>query len=108
MQIELTGYWTWEQAQAVRARVIPASGLSPRSRIAQAAGVAWGEADITAIKRLSDSGFEVTVTGGLALEHLPPFKGIRSMSLSRARIRDAESSVEAARQFKRSIAQPWG
>lgn len=39
-----------------------------RSRDAQAAGVAWGEADITAIKRLSDMGFKVTVTGGLALE----------------------------------------
>ncbi len=50
-----------------------------RSRDAQAAGVAWGEADITAIKRLSDMGFKVTVTGGLALEDLPLFKAAISI-----------------------------
>lgn len=67
MQIELTGYWTWEQAQQWRDAGIQ-QVVYHRSRDAQAAGVAWGEADITAIKRLSDMGFKVTVTGGLALE----------------------------------------
>lgn len=75
MQIELTGYWTWEQAQQWRDAGI-GQVVYHRSRDAQAAGVAWGEADITAIKRLSDMGFKVTVTGGLALEDLPLFKGI--------------------------------
>ncbi|ENR7487133.1 3-keto-L-gulonate-6-phosphate decarboxylase UlaD [Salmonella enterica] len=85
VQIELTGYWTWEQAQQ------------------------WREADITAIKRLSDMGFKVTVTGGLALEDLPLFKGIPiHVFIAGRSIRDAESPVEAARQFKRSIAQLWG
>ena len=73
MQIELTGYWTWEQAQQWRDAGI-GQVVYHRSRDAQAAGVAWGEADITAIKRLSDMGFKVTVTGGLALEDLPLFK----------------------------------
>ncbi|EOM1617181.1 3-keto-L-gulonate-6-phosphate decarboxylase UlaD [Escherichia coli] len=95
VQIELTGYWTWEQAQ--------------QWRDAQAAGVAWGEADITAIKRLSDMGFKVTVTGGLALEDLPLFKGIPiHVFIAGRSIRDAASPVEAARQFKRSIAELWG
>ncbi|EHW5435260.1 3-keto-L-gulonate-6-phosphate decarboxylase UlaD, partial [Escherichia coli] len=75
VQIELTGYWTWEQAQQWRDAGIQ-QVVYHRSRDAQAAGVAWGEADITAIKRLSDMGFKVTVTGGLALEDLPLFKGI--------------------------------
>ncbi|SVX59911.1 3-keto-L-gulonate-6-phosphate decarboxylase UlaD [Klebsiella pneumoniae] len=75
VQIELTGYWTWEQAQQWRDAGI-GQVVYHRSRDAQAAGVAWGEADITAIKRLSDMGFKVTVTGGLALEDLPLFKGI--------------------------------
>lgn len=80
-----------------------------RSRDAQAAGVAWGEADITAIKRLSDMGFKVTVTGGLALEDLPLFKGIPiHVFIAGRSIRDAASPVEAARQFKRSIAELWG
>ena len=80
-----------------------------RSRDAQAAGVAWSEADISAIKRLSDMGFKVTVTGGLALEDLPLFAGIPVHFFIAGRsIRDAASPVEAARQFKRSIAQLWG
>lgn len=54
VQIELTGYWTWEQAQQWRDAGIQ-QVVYHRSRDAQAAGVAWGEADITAIKRLSDN-----------------------------------------------------
>jgi 3-dehydro-L-gulonate-6-phosphate decarboxylase len=68
---------------------------------------AWREADISAIKRLSDMGFKVTVTGGLALEDLPLFRD-SDPRLYRRSIRDAASPVEAARQFKRSIAQLWG
>lgn len=47
VQIELTGYWTWEQAQQWRDAGIQ-QVVYHRSRDAQAAGVAWGEADITA------------------------------------------------------------
>ncbi|STK56918.1 3-keto-L-gulonate-6-phosphate decarboxylase [Escherichia coli] len=107
VQIELTGYWTWEQAQQWRDAGIQ-QVVYHRSRDAQAAGVAWGEADITAIKRLSDMGFKVTVTGGLALEDLPLFKGIPiHVFIAGRSIRDAASPVEAARQFKRSIAELW-
>lgn len=108
VQIELTGYWTWEQAQEWRDAGI-GQVVYHRSRDAQAAGVAWGEADISAIKRLSDMGFKVTVTGGLALEDLPLFQGIPiHVFIAGRSIRDAASPVEAARQFKRSIAQLWG
>ena len=71
--------------------------------------VAWGDADISAIKRLAEMGFKVTVTGGLALEDLPLFKGIPiHVFIAGRSIRDAASPVEAARQFKRSIAELWG
>jgi 3-dehydro-L-gulonate-6-phosphate decarboxylase len=81
-----------------------------RSRDAQApGGVAWGEADISAIKRLADMGFKVTVTGGLALEDLPLFKGIPiHVFIAGRSIRDARPGGSRARQFKRSIAQLWG
>ncbi|VFS62310.1 3-keto-L-gulonate-6-phosphate decarboxylase ulaD [Raoultella planticola] len=49
VQIELTGYWTWEQAQEWREAGVQ-QVVYHRSRDAQAAGVAWGEADISAIK----------------------------------------------------------
>ena len=102
VQLELTGFWTWEQAQEWRDAGIQ-QVVYHRSRDAQAAGVAWGEADISAIKRLADMGFKVTVTGGLALEDLPLFKGIPiHVFIAGRSIRDAASPVEAARQFKRS------
>lgn len=45
----------------------------------------------------------------LALEDLPLFKGIPiHVFIAGRSIRDAASPVEAARQFKRSIAELWG
>ena len=80
-----------------------------RSRDAQAAGIAWSESDISAIKRLAEMGFKVTVTGGLALDDLPLFQGIPiHVFIAGRSIRDAASPVEAAREFKRRIAQLWG
>ena len=61
------------------------------------------------IALLAEMGFKVTVTGGLALEDLPLFKGIPiHVFIAGRSIRDAADPVEAARQFKRSIAQLWG
>ncbi len=108
VQIELTGFWTWEQAEAWRAAGIE-QVVYHRSRDAQAAGVAWSDADISAIKRLADMQFKVTVTGGLAIEDLPLFKGIPiHVFIAGRSIRDVDSPVAAARQFKHAIAQLWG
>ncbi|WP_127957584.1 3-keto-L-gulonate-6-phosphate decarboxylase UlaD [Serratia microhaemolytica] len=108
VQIELTGFWTWEQAQQWRDAGIT-QVVYHRSRDAQAAGVAWSEQDISAIKRLSEMGFKVTVTGGLALEDLPLFKEIPiHVFIAGRSIRDAADPVAAAREFKRTIAQLWG
>ncbi|SMB53775.1 3-keto-L-gulonate 6-phosphate decarboxylase [Serratia proteamaculans] len=108
VQIELTGFWTWEQAQEWRDAGI-GQVVYHRSRDAQAAGVAWSEADIGAIRRLSDMGFRVAVTGGLALDDLPLFKGIPiHVFIAGRSIREAASPVAAAREFKRTIAQLWG
>ncbi|HCV64299.1 MAG TPA: 3-keto-L-gulonate-6-phosphate decarboxylase [Serratia sp.] len=108
VQIELTGFWTWEQAQEWRDAGI-GQVVYHRSRDAQAAGVAWSEADIGAIRRLSDMGFRVTVAGGLALDDLPLFKGIPiHVFIAGRSIREAASPVAAAREFKRTIAQLWG
>ena len=107
VQIELTGFWTWEQAQAWREAGIQ-QVVYHRSRDAQAAGVAWSEADISAIKRLSDMGFKVTVTGGAGAGRPAVCRSLFTSLLPDAASGDAASSVEAARQFKRSIAQLWG
>ncbi|WJV62885.1 3-keto-L-gulonate-6-phosphate decarboxylase UlaD [Pectobacteriaceae bacterium C52] len=108
VQIELTGFWTWEQAQAWRSAGIQ-QVVYHRSRDAQAAGIAWSDTDITAIRRLADMGFKVTVTGGLALADLPLFRSIPiHVFIAGRSIRDAADPVQAAREFKRSIAQLWG
>lgn len=108
VQIELTGFWTWEQAKAWRAAGI-GQVVYHRSRDAQAAGAAWSDTDIAAIKRLSEMGFNVTVTGGLALEDLPLFRGIPvHVFIAGRSIRDAAYPVAAARQFRRTIQQLWG
>lgn len=108
VQIELTGFWTWEQAAAWRDAGIR-QVVYHRSRDAQAAGAAWSDADINAVRRLADMGFNVTVTGGLALEDLPLFQGIPvHVFIAGRSIRDAADPVAAARQFKRSIQQLWG
>lgn len=108
VQIELTGFWTWEQAAAWRDAGIQ-QVVYHRSRDAQAAGVTWGDTDIGAIKRLTEMGFKVTVTGGLSLEDLPLFRGIPiHVFIAGRSIRDAAVPVEAARAFKRKIAELWG
>lgn len=105
VQIELTGYWTWEQAQEWCEAGIE-QVVYHRSRDTQAAGVAWSEVDITAIKHLSDMGFKVTVTGGLAQEDLPLFKGIPiHVFIAGRSIRDAKDPIDAARQFKNPSAR---
>lgn len=108
VQIELTGYWTWEQAEAWREAGIE-QVVYHRSRDAQAAGVAWGESDINTVRRLADMGFKVTVTGGLAMEDLHLFRGIPiHVFIAGRSIRDAECPATAAAQFKQTIAELWG
>lgn len=108
VQIELTGFWTWEQALEWRQTGVQ-QVVYHRSRDAQAAGVAWSDEDIAAIRRLADMGFKVTVTGGLALSDLPLFQGIPiHVFIAGRSIRDAADPVAAAREFKRAIAQLWG
>ncbi|WP_269935994.1 3-keto-L-gulonate-6-phosphate decarboxylase UlaD [Serratia liquefaciens] len=108
VQIELTGFWTWEQAVEWRQAGVQ-QVVYHRSRDAQAAGVAWSDEDIAAIRRLADMGFKVTITGGLALGDLPLFQGIPiHVFIAGRSIRDAADPVAAAREFKRAIAQLWG
>lgn len=107
IQIELTGHWTWEQAEGWR-KVGVEQVVYHRSRDAQAAGVNWGEEDLNKIKRLCDMGFKVTVTGGLKVEDLHLFKGLPIYVFIAGRsIRDAENPLEAAKSFKREFEKYW-
>ncbi|WP_018606763.1 3-keto-L-gulonate-6-phosphate decarboxylase UlaD [Uliginosibacterium gangwonense] len=108
VQIELTGSWTWEEADAWRKAGVK-QVVYHRGRDAQAAGQSWSEDDLAKIRRLADMGFELSITGGLVIEDLPLFKGIPvKVFIAGRSIRDAQDPAGAARAFKARIAELWG
>lgn len=107
IQIELTGYWSFEQAEEWKTIGV-SQVVYHRSRDAQAAGVNWGEEDLSKIKQLCDMGFKVTVTGGISVEDIKLFKDLPIFVFIAGRsIRDAENPLEAAKQFKTEFAKYW-
>jgi 3-dehydro-L-gulonate-6-phosphate decarboxylase len=108
VQIELTGSWSWEEAQAWADAGVK-QVVYHRGRDAQAAGQSWSDEDLGKIRRLADMGFELSITGGLTVEDLPLFAGIPvKVFIAGRAIRDAADPAAAARAFKASIAKLWG
>lgn len=107
IQIELTGYWLFEQAEQWKESGVR-QVVYHRSRDSQAAGVSWGDSDLERVKRLCEMGFQVTVTGGISLGDVKLFKGlpIYIMVAGRA-IREAADPQTAAREFKQEFAKYW-
>lgn len=107
VQIELTGHWTFEQAEGWK-KVGVRQVVYHRSRDAQAAGTAWGPEDLGKVRKLCDMGFEVTVTGGIAVEDVGFFRELPIFVFIAGRsIRDAKDPVAAARRFKQEFAKYW-
>lgn len=108
VQIELTGSWSWEEAEAWRA-VGLTQVVYHRGRDAQAAGQSWSDDDLSKIRRLAEMGFELSITGGLTIEDLPLFAGLPvKVFIAGRAIRDAADPAAAARAFKAKIAELWG
>lgn len=107
LQIELTGYWDFDQAKAWK-EVGVEQVVYHRSRDAQADGVNWSEKDIKKIKQLVDMGFKVTITGGVSLEDLDLFKDIKVYIIIAGRaIRDAKNPKNAALEFQKLLTEKW-
>ena len=107
VQVELTGSWTWEQAEEWKAAGVK-QVVYHRGRDAQAAGQSWGAEDLDKIRKLSAMGFELSVTGGLEIGDLPLFAGIPvKVFIAGRSIRDAADPAAAARAFKAKIAEIW-
>ncbi|WP_102345978.1 3-keto-L-gulonate-6-phosphate decarboxylase UlaD [Bacillus sp. Marseille-P3661] len=108
LQVELYGDWTFEQAEKWKE-----AGLNQvvyhQSRDALLSGKTWGDEDLKKIKKMSEMGFKVSVTGGLELETLELFRGIDVFTFIAGRsIRDADSPYDEAMKFKREIERIWG
>ncbi len=107
VQIELTSHFTFEQAKEWRSIGIE-QVVYHRSRDSQAAGVNWGEADLSKIKKLCDMGFKVTVTGGVAVEDIKLFKDLPIYIFIAGRsIRDAKDPKAAAKAFHDEFNKYW-
>lgn len=108
LQVELYGDWTFEQAQQWLDIGIN-QVVYHQSRDALIAGETWGEKDLNKIRKLTEMGFKVSVTGGLNVETLKLFEGIDVYTFIAGRsIRDAEDPAKAAREFKEEIRRIWG
>ena len=107
VQVELTGSWSWEEAEAWRRAGIK-QVVYHRGRDAQAAGQSWSDDDLGKIRKLAEMGFELSVTGGLTIEDLPLFRGIPvKVFIAGRSIREARDPAAAARAFRTRIAELW-
>jgi 3-dehydro-L-gulonate-6-phosphate decarboxylase len=107
VQIELYGEWTFDQA-AKWLEIGLTQAIYHRGRDAALAGQKWGMADLEKIHRLSEMGFEVSVTGGLNPDDLGFFKGVPVKCFIAGRgLYQAEDPAQAAREFKTAIEKYW-
>lgn len=108
LQIELYGEWTYDQAQQWLEAGI-SQVIYHQSRDALLAGETWGEKDLAKVKRLTEMGFRVSVTGGLTVKTLPLFTGIAVETFITGRgITGAKDPKAAAKAFKAEIDRIWG
>ncbi|CAM3502706.1 3-keto-L-gulonate-6-phosphate decarboxylase SgbH [Vibrio aerogenes CECT 7868] len=106
VQIELFGHWTLEDA-----RLWIRHGINQviyhRSRDAQAAGVCWGEKDLTLMKALSDLGMRVSVTGGIVPDDVHLFREIDVQAFIAGRALTGDNGVQMAEAFHAAIERDW-
>jgi 3-dehydro-L-gulonate-6-phosphate decarboxylase len=108
IQVELYGEWTFDQAREWL-RVGLTQAIYHRGRDAQAAGKGWDEEDLGRIRRLSDMGFGVSVTGGLAPADLGKFLGIPVKCVISGRaLYGARDPAAAAREFRGALEEFGG
>jgi 3-dehydro-L-gulonate-6-phosphate decarboxylase len=107
IQVELYGDWTFDQAKEWM-KIGLKQVVFHRGRDAQAAGKTWDDADIVTIRKLTDMGLEVSVTGGLEPEDVARFRGIPvKCFISGRSLYGAADPAAAARAFRAAIEREW-
>jgi len=107
IQIELTGYWTFEQAiqwQQLGVRQL----VYHRSRDTITSGANWGANDLEKLERLSQMGFSLTVAGGITVQHIKQFQNLPiHVFIAGRSIRDAADPKTEASKLKKEIMKYW-
>lgn len=106
IQIELYGHWTYEDAKAWRALGIK-QAIYHRSRDAELAGVGWTDEDLNKMRKLSELGLELSITGGIVSEDIHLFAGISTKTFIAGRALASESGQEVAAAIREQIAKYW-
>jgi 3-dehydro-L-gulonate-6-phosphate decarboxylase len=106
IQIELYGNWTMSDAQSwVDLGITQA--IYHRSRDAELAGVGWTDADIVKMRKLSDIGLELSITGGIVPEDVYLFEGIKAKTFIAGRALVGEKGRATAEALKTQIDRFW-
>lgn len=79
-----------------------------RSRDAQAAGVEWSEKDLTDIKRIQNTGFKVSITGGIDIKDIKFFQGLKPFCFIAGRTIRGEDALEKAKLLRDEIQKYFG
>ncbi len=105
IQVELNHDWTERQAQQWRDLGVRQAIYRSTAEVA-AVGGGWSADSIEIVKRLSELGFDVTVTGGIQIETIPMFEDIPVYVFITGRsIVKADDPADTARRFKEAIGQ---
>lgn len=106
VQIELYGNWTYDDARDWVAMGVR-QAIYHRSRDAELAGVNWTENDLVKLKKLSELGLELSVTGGIVPEDLHLFKDITVKAFIAGRALADTDGPDIAKHFHREIKKLW-
>lgn len=108
VQIELNDNWTLEQARMWRKLGIKQVIFHRASELKDMADEDWGSDVFSVIKKLSQMGFKVTITGGVTPEDIKLFEDVPVYIFIAGRaIRTAQDPKSAAKTFKESIKQVY-
>ena len=107
IQIEIYGNWTFEDARDWVGLGVK-QAIYHRSRDAELAGKGWTEEDIEKMKRLSEMGLELSITGGIVPEEIYLFKDIKNAKVFIAgRALVGEKGKDTAEAIRSEIDKYW-
>lgn len=106
IQIEIYGNWTFTDAQAWIDLGIT-QAIYHRSRDAELAGISWTNEDLEKMRRLSELGLELSITGGIVPEDLYLFEGIKAKTFIAGRALVGEKGRATAEALRAQIDRFW-
>lgn len=106
IQIEIYGNWTFEDAKNWVELGI-SQAIYHRSRDAELAGIGWTNEDIEKMRKLSDLGLELSITGGIVPEDIHLFNGIKAKAFIAGRALVGEKGKKTAESLREQINRFW-